>query len=85
MTDAFTLRHLAYYVDESVWDDEREAFMSWVLAQLADDPTVADVGWSSLYRSWSAEFGAGPFHALESNADWSKRVGGLHNQGSLLF
>lgn len=50
--DAFTLRHLSSYIDQCVFDDDRESFTTWVLAQLADDATLVDLGWPSLYRTW---------------------------------
>lgn len=50
--DAFTLRHLDEYVDATLWADEADAFTVWARAALADDPTLADMGWPSLYRAW---------------------------------
>lgn len=50
--DAFTIRHLAAYVAEAVHENDRDAFSAWALETLNDDPTLADLGWPSLYRTW---------------------------------
>jgi len=50
--DRFTLRHLGAYIAEYVWADEQDAFAAWALIQLADDPTLADYGWPSLYKAF---------------------------------
>jgi len=50
--DDFTLKHLQTYVDECIFDHDREPFLAWALAQLAEDPGLADYGWPSLYRTW---------------------------------
>jgi hypothetical protein len=44
--DAFTLRHLSEYIDACAYEGHREAFMTWTLAQLADD------------AEWESVFGA---------------------------
>lgn len=51
--DDFTWSHLLTWTDDVVYDDQRDAWLDWVSTTLADDPTLADLGWPSLYRSWS--------------------------------
>jgi hypothetical protein len=50
--DDFTRSHLMTYTDAVVWPDEREAFLAYVERSVADDPTVVDIGWPSLYHGW---------------------------------
>ena len=50
--DDFTLRHLQAYIDNAVFDDDREDFTTYALATLADDPGLAEYGWSSMYHTW---------------------------------
>ena len=53
--DTFTLSHLQAFADTTAYDDEREAFMSYALAALADDPPLADYGWRSLLDAFRNE------------------------------
>ena len=53
--DTFTLNHLQAFADTTAYDDEREAFMSYALAALADDPELADYGWRSLFDAFRNE------------------------------
>ena len=50
--DAFTVRHLSEYAAVCCWPGEADAFTAWALDQLAEDPTLADMGWPALYRAW---------------------------------
>jgi hypothetical protein len=51
--DDFTRRHLQHYADQIVWEDERSAFIAYVERSLKDDPTLADMGWPSMYRAFT--------------------------------
>ena len=53
--DTFTLDHLADWCQENAWDDEALKFESWAIEQVNNDPTLADYGWPSLYRSFHLE------------------------------
>ena len=50
--DAFTRKHLQAYADRIAWEDEREAFIGYVERSLADDPTLADMGWPVFYQGF---------------------------------
>jgi hypothetical protein len=50
--DDFTIQHLQAYVDESVYDDDREGFITYAIRALTDDPALANYGWPSLYRTY---------------------------------
>ena len=50
--DDFTVHHLNEYIKECVWPHDTDAFRTWVYAEVLEDPTVVDLGWPSLYRTW---------------------------------
>jgi hypothetical protein len=50
--DQFTFDHLVAWMDSAVRDEYRSAFLAWVVDQVEDDPTLADLGWPALYRVW---------------------------------
>ena len=50
--EARTLYYLDEYVDLTVRQDEADAFTVWARAVLADDSTIADLGFPALYQSW---------------------------------
>lgn len=53
--DAFTLRHLAEWVDMNAHYDDRENFTAWALETLARDASLVDLGWNVLHRAWLDE------------------------------
>lgn len=55
MVDNFTLRHLSEYADVSVFECEREDFITFALTELAQDAELAEYGWPSLYRRFLYE------------------------------
>ena len=52
MIDTYTLKHLQDFADTTAYDDERDAFITYALAALADDPELADYGWTSLLHAF---------------------------------
>ena len=48
MIDTHTLKHLQDFADTTAYDDERDAFVMYALAALADDPELANYGWRSM-------------------------------------
>lgn len=51
--DDFTRRHLAAWVDQAVWPDERESFVAWVEALDDDDREyLIDKGWPATYAAY---------------------------------
>ena len=51
--DQFTINHLVAYCDEKVgYGDHREAFMTYAVQEILDDPQLIEYGWGSLYHSW---------------------------------
>jgi len=52
MTDTFTVNHLDAYIEATCFEDEREGFRAFALAQIEDDPTLLDIGWPTLLRHY---------------------------------
>jgi len=50
--DAFTICHLAEWTTANVHENDLVPFTDWALRVLWDDPTLADMGWALLLRSW---------------------------------
>lgn len=50
--DDFTFNHLHEWATDHVYDHELFDFMGYANTAINDDPTLVDVGWPSIYRTF---------------------------------
>lgn len=57
--DEFTKNSLSEWVTINVYPEDSQPFIDWAIQQTEDDPTIVNIGWPSLFHTFSKYFHGG--------------------------